>query len=65
MKCWVEGCDREGTVKVVLSAAVGSGSWRSCWDHALEFEQWVREENERQGGDFAEVFLWTHAERSA
>lgn len=62
--CEVEGCDREGTIHVIVNAADGSGAWESCWEHALEFEQWAREEVDKQHGDLAEAFLWTRSERS-
>lgn len=64
VKCLVDGCEAEATMQIIVNAADGDGAWWSCWEHTLEFEQWAREEVERQHGDLAEVFLWTRGERS-
>lgn len=61
--CEKSGCPLPGRFLVELHAADGDLAFRACRDHAEAFGQWVVEETERQGGQWAyTVMEWTEPE---
>jgi hypothetical protein len=60
VRCAKAGCEQVATELVILYAADGSDSWRSCLQHAREFRDWVAVESEADGGFWASVQIeWT------
>lgn len=55
--CEKEGCEKAGSWSVILDAADGSMQWWACLEHAQAFRQWVINETNRLGENWAAVEL--------